>query len=72
MYARCAAFPLPEEPLTRLFRAATLLREHRGDGHIAALISHGIGGTSHTSSEPSRWGYRDPTADACTIAHAAN
>lgn len=45
MYAALRGLPLPEEPLARLFRAATLLREHRGDGHIAALISHGIGGT---------------------------
>jgi hypothetical protein len=45
MYAALRALPLPEEPLARLFRAATLLREHRGDGHIAALVSHGIGGT---------------------------
>ena len=45
MYAALRRLPLPEEPLARLFRAATLLREHRGDGHIAALISHGIGGT---------------------------
>ncbi len=45
MYAALRAVPLPEEPLARLFRAATLLREHRGDGHIAALVSHGIGGT---------------------------
>ena len=45
MYAALRRIPLPAEPLARLFRAATLLREHRGDGHIAALISHGIGGT---------------------------
>ncbi len=45
MYAALRGFPLPEEPLARLFRAATLLREHRGDCHIAALVSHGIGGT---------------------------
>ncbi len=45
MYAALRRLPLPEEPLARLFRAATLLREHRGDGHIAALVSHGIGGT---------------------------
>jgi hypothetical protein len=45
MYAALRALSLPEEPLARLFRAATLLREHRGDGHIAALVSHGIGGT---------------------------
>lgn len=45
MYAALLRLPVPVEPLARLFRAATLLREHRGDGHIAALIGHGIGGT---------------------------
>lgn len=35
---------LPDEPVARLWHAATLLREHRGDGHIAALMAHGIGG----------------------------
>ncbi|WP_443678283.1 SCO6745 family protein, partial [Mycolicibacterium gadium] len=31
-------------PLAALWHAATLLREHRGDGHIAALVSEGISG----------------------------
>jgi hypothetical protein len=31
--------------VARLWHAATLLREHRGDGHNAALLAHGIGGT---------------------------
>jgi hypothetical protein len=31
--------------VARLWHAATLLREHRGDGHIAALVAEGIGGT---------------------------
>lgn len=44
MYAALRALPLPDEPLARLFRAASLLREHRGDGHIAALMAEGIGG----------------------------
>jgi hypothetical protein len=30
--------------VARLFQAASLLREHRGDGHIAALMAEGIGG----------------------------
>ncbi len=30
--------------MARLWHAATLLREHRGDGHNAALVAHGIGG----------------------------
>jgi hypothetical protein len=36
---------VPEEPVARLWYAATPLREHRGDGHSAALLAHGIGGT---------------------------
>jgi hypothetical protein len=32
------------EPLARLWQAATLLREHRGDGHFAALVAAGIDG----------------------------
>jgi hypothetical protein len=32
------------EPLTRLWQATTLLREHRGDGHFAALTAAGIDG----------------------------
>ena len=44
MYAALRALPLPEEPVARLFHAASLLREHRGDGHVAALMAEGIGG----------------------------
>ena len=33
-----AALPRPAAPLARLWHAATVLREHRGDGHIAALV----------------------------------
>ena len=35
---------VPEAPLERLWHAATLLREHRGDGHVAALLAAGITG----------------------------
>jgi hypothetical protein len=44
MYAALRSLPLPEEPVARLFHAASLLREHRGDGHISALMAEGIGG----------------------------
>jgi hypothetical protein len=37
-----AALPVPAEPLARLWHAATVLREHRGDGHIAALVAADI------------------------------
>lgn len=45
LYAGLRTVPVPEEPVARLWHAATLLREHRGDGHIAALVTAGIGGT---------------------------
>jgi hypothetical protein len=44
MYAALRALPVPEEPTTKLFHAASLLREHRGDGHITALMAEHIGG----------------------------
>ncbi len=44
MYAALRTLPVPEEPTAGLFHAASLLREHRGDGHITALMAEGIGG----------------------------
>jgi hypothetical protein len=44
LFAANRSLPEPDEPLARLWHAATLLREHRGDGHLAALAVHGIGG----------------------------
>ena len=44
LYAGLRALDVPEEPVARLWHAATLLREHRGDGHNAVLLAHGIGG----------------------------
>ncbi|WP_250290869.1 SCO6745 family protein [Streptomyces atroolivaceus] len=37
-----AALPWPEEPHLVLWQAATVLREHRGDGHVAALVAAGL------------------------------
>ncbi len=45
MYAGLRSLPIPEEPVARLWHAANMLREHRGDGHIVALVSERIGGT---------------------------
>jgi hypothetical protein len=39
-----AALPWPEDPLDMLWQASTVLREHRGDGHVAALLVAGLGG----------------------------
>lgn len=44
LYAANRSLRWPDEPLAKLWHAATLLREHRGDGHIAALIALGISG----------------------------
>lgn len=45
LHAAVRTLPLPTEPLARLWHGANLLREHRGDGHVAALVAAGIGGT---------------------------
>jgi hypothetical protein len=37
-----AALDWPDPPHLVLWHAATLLREHRGDGHVAALVAAGI------------------------------
>ncbi|MFF0277928.1 hypothetical protein [Streptomyces sp. NPDC004330] len=37
-----AALPRPEAPHLDLWHAATILREHRGDGHLAALADAGL------------------------------
>lgn len=44
LYAGHADLPWPEEPLLQVWHGATLLREHRGDGHIAALLAGGLSG----------------------------
>ncbi|MFE3174356.1 MarR family transcriptional regulator [Amycolatopsis sp. NPDC059090] len=45
MYAGMRSLPVPSDPVARLWHSATMLREHRGDGHIAALVGARIGGT---------------------------
>ena len=44
LFAANAALALPGDPVGALWQLATTLREHRGDGHIAALVSEGISG----------------------------
>jgi hypothetical protein len=41
--AATAAMPVPDEPHLALWHATTVLREHRGDGHVAALVAAGVG-----------------------------
>ena len=42
MYAALRALPIPDEPVAKLWHAANMLREHRGDGHIVALMAEQI------------------------------
>ena len=37
-----AALPWPDAPHLQLWHAQTVLREHRGDGHVAALLTAGL------------------------------
>lgn len=43
LFAGLASQPWPESPVGQLWRACDLIREHRGDGHVAACISAGLG-----------------------------
>jgi hypothetical protein len=45
MYAGMRTLPVPSDPVARLWHSATMLREHRCDGHVAALVGARIGGT---------------------------
>ena len=44
LFAGARAMELPQDPWGRLWHAATLLRECRGDGHLAACVAHGLTG----------------------------
>ena len=44
LYAAHADLPWPDEPLLSLWHGATLLREYRGDGHIATLLHADLSG----------------------------
>jgi hypothetical protein len=44
LYASNAALEWPDEPHMVLWSAATRLREHRGDGHVASLVGAGLDG----------------------------
>ncbi|MFE2051639.1 SCO6745 family protein [Streptomyces sp. NPDC059459] len=54
LYAAHADLPVPEAPHLAYWHAATLLREHRGDGHVAALAAAGLDGlealVTHTAT----------------------
>lgn len=45
LYAANAELPVPADPVGALWQVATTLREHRGDGHVAALVANGLTGS---------------------------
>ncbi len=44
LFAANMALDWPDEPVARLWHAVTLLREQRGDGHVAVLFTLGVSG----------------------------
>jgi helix-turn-helix protein len=44
LFAALRSLPWPDEPHLALWHACTLLREHRGDGHVASLTAAGLDG----------------------------
>ncbi len=65
LHAAHADLTWPEEPHLVLFHALTLVREHRGDGHVAALLHAGLSGrealVTHTATGK---GFTVPAAQA--------
>ena len=63
LYAAHADLDWPAEPHLALWHGLTLLREHRGDGHVAALLAHGLTGlealVTHTATGT---GFTQPAA----------
>jgi hypothetical protein len=46
MHSGLSALPWPTQPLGQLWHACTMLREHRGDGHLAICVANGLNGLS--------------------------
>lgn len=65
LFAAHADLDWPEVPHLALWHGLTLLREYRGDGHIAALLAHGLSGiealVTHTATGK---GFTQPAAQA--------
>ena len=43
LFSALRELPVPASASGRLWQAAELVREHRGDGHLATLVSAGLG-----------------------------
>lgn len=62
-----AALTLADDPVERLWQLTTTLREHRGDGHVAAIVAAGMSGFEahllHVAAGDATWGARGWTDD---------
>jgi helix-turn-helix protein len=71
------ALPWPDEPHLALWQALTTLREHRGDGHLAALLQRELLGlpalvlTAAAGTTPAEWLQKARGWDAAAWAEAA-
>ncbi len=65
MHAGLTALPWPDDQLGRLWHACTILREHRGDGHLAACVAAGLTGLESNILTELRVGW-DPLAYTAT------
>ncbi|RZS37654.1 hypothetical protein EV193_105212 [Herbihabitans rhizosphaerae] len=55
LFAANAELPEPDGQVERLWQVTTTVREHRGDGHVAALVAAGVDGVSaHVLQAPAK------------------
>jgi hypothetical protein len=56
IFSGLRSLPWPGDPLGDLWRAADLVREHRGDGHVAASVAAGVDAVEITLLTERWWG----------------
>jgi hypothetical protein len=56
LYAGLRSLGFPGDPIGDLWRAADLLREHRGDSHVCAWVAHGVDAVEITLLTELFWG----------------
>jgi hypothetical protein len=65
LHAGLTALPWPDDPLGQLWHACTVLREHRGDGHLSAYVAAGLTGLEANVLTEARVGW-DPQSYTAT------
>jgi hypothetical protein len=69
-----AVLALSDDPVARLWQLTTTLREHRGDGHVAAIVAEGLSGLDahllQVAAGESKWGSRGWTDEERAEAEA--